>query len=186
MMSPNDALALEIALHLQEQDPSVRLVFWAEADDWGMLPTIGKSGFTFEVGAVSTGCCDDATFQQSLRLIKVVLDYIDKRNAALDVHKETAVQVPVQVHRRLASVGYPRTVDGELDGLIINTFQGTDFTVLMPGTPIFRKFDNSIVCYDPARRSFLSTSQHPLATNDQLRSSTALFPLYQPTPPSDQ
>jgi aspartoacylase len=33
--------------------------------------------------------------------------------------------------------------------MIISTFQGQDFLPLVPGAAIFRKFDGSIVKYDP-------------------------------------
>jgi succinylglutamate desuccinylase len=84
MMSPKDTFAHTVGAYLNKVDEDVRIVEWDEkATDWGMLPTIARSGLTFEVGPVPWGCIDGKTFEQSKTLISAALDYIDKRNQSL-------------------------------------------------------------------------------------------------------
>jgi hypothetical protein len=50
--------AHEVAAHLMELDPAVVVVEWtAGKDDYALLPTVGRSGMTFEFGPVSRRVC---------------------------------------------------------------------------------------------------------------------------------
>eukprot|EP01045_Picozoa_sp_COSAG04_P046901 COSAG04_NODE_17246_length_474_cov_1.882667_1_plen_68_part_00 len=52
MLAPNDAFAHEVANHLMEEDTDVVIVEWTRGkSDYHLLPTLGRSGMTFEVGA---------------------------------------------------------------------------------------------------------------------------------------
>lgn len=51
MLAPNDEFAHEVAHYLTLLDPSVVVVEWTQGKaDYGLLPTVGRSGMTFEVG----------------------------------------------------------------------------------------------------------------------------------------
>ena len=56
MLAPNDAFAHEVANHLMEEDTDVVIVEWTRGkSDYHLLPTLGRSGMTFEVGACPWG-----------------------------------------------------------------------------------------------------------------------------------
>ena len=85
LMAPNDALSHAVAAHLQALDPSVRIVEWTRGvADYPMLPSVARSGMTFEVGPVAWGVIDGALYAQSLRLVKAALDYVHAHNLALE------------------------------------------------------------------------------------------------------
>ena len=91
LMAPNDALSHAVAAHLQALDPSVRIVEWTRGvADYPMLPSVARSGMTFEVGPVAWGVIDGALYAQSLRLVKAALDYVHAHNLALEAGGPTA------------------------------------------------------------------------------------------------
>jgi len=84
LMDPTDHFAHEVAAHLVSVDPAVRIVNWAQGkDDYGLLPSIGRSGMTFEVGACPCGCIIGAWYQKSVEMIVAALDYVHAHNQAV-------------------------------------------------------------------------------------------------------
>ena len=74
MMAREDALAIELAAHLQRKLPSTRIVFWAKPRmEQPTLPTIARSGMTVEVGGLPQGVCTAAAFRETRELIRLAL-----------------------------------------------------------------------------------------------------------------
>jgi aspartoacylase len=74
MMAREDALAVELAAHLQRKLPSTRIVFWAKPRmEQPTLPTIARSGMTVEVGGLPQGVCTAAAFRETRELIRLAL-----------------------------------------------------------------------------------------------------------------
>ncbi len=143
MMSPRDELAHAIAAHLIALDPSVRVCNWnAASTDYAMLPSVGRSGMTFEVGPVPWGCTDASQYAQSLRLVHAALDYVDAHNMAVSADSAANwTTTSVTVHSALRAVDYPRHADGSLAAMIHPKLQGRDFEPLRKGDPIFLGMD---------------------------------------------
>ena len=80
MMAPDDAFSHEVALHLVGIDPEVRIVRWSDAEDYSMLPSVGRSGLTFEVGAAPCGCLMGEWYAQSRKLVLAALDFVEEHN----------------------------------------------------------------------------------------------------------
>ena len=81
---PDDIFAHEIAAFLSSIDSSVKICNWTPVKntlmgDWGLLPTLGRSGMTFEVGPSPWGNLNGKTYDQSRKLLLSALDYIDSR-----------------------------------------------------------------------------------------------------------
>lgn len=143
MMPPGDELSHAIASHLISLDPSVRVCNWnANQNDWPMLPSVGKHGMTFEVGAVPWGVMDGAVYQKTRRLVLASLQYVEAHNAAL-ARQPPGPWLPtsVQVHAFVRAVDYPRDADGEIAGMIHPDFQGKDFEPLQRGDAAFLSVD---------------------------------------------
>ena len=106
-MAPNDALSHAVAAHLQALDPSVRIVEWTRGvADYPMLPSVARSGMTFEVGPVAWGVIDGALYAQSLGWL-AALDYVHAHNLALEAGGPDETRA-VGVFRNVATVDYPR------------------------------------------------------------------------------
>ena len=143
LMAPNDALSHAVAAHLQALDPSVRIVEWTRGvADYPMLPSVARSGMTFEVGPVAWGVIDGALYAQSLRLVKAALDYGHAHNLALEAGGPDGWETrAVGVFRNVATVDYPRDGDGDVSAMVHPALQGADFSPLAPGAPAFLSVD---------------------------------------------
>lgn len=152
MMAPGDELSHALAAHLIAVDPRVRVCNWnAGQDDYPMLPSIGRSGFTFEVGPVPWGCVDGALYQQSLRLLKACFEYVEAHNVACrgGAWRDSSVDV----HSLVRPVDYPRDASGDLAGMIHPDLQGHDFEKpLRRGDPAFLSHDGeTTIAFNPKR-----------------------------------
>ena len=50
-----DQFGVERGLQVKEDDFDIIVTNWAQNQDWPLLPTLGKHGFTLEVGPVPWG-----------------------------------------------------------------------------------------------------------------------------------
>lgn len=147
MMAPGDLLSHEIALHLLAHvDHEIRIVEWPEADDWPMLPTCARSGFTLEAGPVAQGCHDGELYLRCRRIVLAALDFLEMRNAALSGGAPLrTLSAPVLVHRRVGVVHYPVAEGGGgcVAGMVHPDLQGSDFSELREGDALFLMLDGS-------------------------------------------
>lgn len=146
LLSPKDELSAAIAAYLQTVDDSVRVCHWnPNATDYPMLPSIGRHGFTFEVGAVPWGVVDAKLYQQSLKLILQSLKYVDAHNACCKVAGQAKVKPwlegEIDAFSLVRAVDYPRDDAGELAGIIHPELQGRDFEPIHRGDPAFLALD---------------------------------------------
>lgn len=144
---PRDTFSQELTAYLQSLDPSVHVALWADKDVM-LLPSVGRSGVTFEVGPVSIGCLHAGLYQQSKALIDGALRYMDAHNSARKrsvdgtgtVDRKPAVLQCVQL---TGIVKFPRDADKELTGMIHPAIDGKDFLPLKADDPVFLMFDGS-------------------------------------------
>lgn len=171
MISPKDELSHAIAAHLMAVDGSVRVCNWNPAlSDYPMLPSVGRAGFTFEVGPCAWGCVDSASYQQSMRLLRAALSYIDAHNAAVSGAGAGAwLPRTIPVHSLVRAVDYPRSADGQLAGFIHPKLQGGDFKApLRRGDPAFLGTDGeTTIPWNPKR-----------AAEDDAEEEEALYPFF--------
>lgn len=147
MMAPDDDFAHEVGAYLQSIDASVTVVNWGDADDWSMLPSIGRSGMTFEVGAAPWGAVEPSQYRQSHKLLLAALDYIEAHNSKFaevgDKRKTRTKDVTVEVVKRLLTLDYPKDESGGLAAFIHPDLQGRDFSEIKDGDPMFMNLDCS-------------------------------------------
>ena len=111
----------------------------AARKDYTLLPSVGRSGMTFEVGACPWGCLVADLYAQSRKLILAALDFIEAHNTALDPWQSSPPEmmtIEVPVFNSIFAMQYP-------DGypMIHPALQGRDFTRLEEGDPIFMGLD---------------------------------------------
>lgn len=159
MMPPQDELSHAIGAFLSTRDPTVRVVnFTAGKEDYPMLPTIGRHGMTFEVGAVAWGCIDGALFQQSLTLLMHALDYVHAHNLAVHAGESKAWQrTLLPVYEAVRTVDYPRYDENVsrcpgaqalIAATIHPSIRGKDFVPIRQGDPVFLTMEGEEVGYD--------------------------------------
>eukprot|EP00928_Gymnodinium_smaydae_P047531 TRINITY_DN31726_c0_g1_i1.p1 TRINITY_DN31726_c0_g1~~TRINITY_DN31726_c0_g1_i1.p1 ORF type:complete len:348 (+),score=75.48 TRINITY_DN31726_c0_g1_i1:55-1044(+) len=146
-LHPRDKFSQELAAYLISTDPSVHVALWADRDVV-LLPSVGRSGMTFEVGPVSIGCLDAKLYRQSETLVQKALGYMSAHNAA---RKRTADGGPtaerrpatLQCVQLIQTVPFPRNSDKELTGMIHPALDGRDFAPLRAADPVFAMFDGT-------------------------------------------
>lgn len=143
---PKDLLSLEIASYLTTVDSEVRIGFWKDEEN-PFLPTIGRSGMTFEVGPCPWNTVQAESLLRTKRLVKAALNYIHFRNlnppCKMNPICKEIVRVPI--YKRVStSIKWPRNQHGQLIGAIHPDLQFQDFQELSDGSPIFLMLDGSI------------------------------------------
>jgi aspartoacylase len=122
----------------------VRVCEWLAGEEPPYVPSVGASGFTFEIGAVANGCVDSRLFLQSDRLVRAALAFIQEHNNAVadgritgqasmididnDEHEQQLratgkLVTAIDVFRKVGSIDYPRFDDGQLAGMIHPSLQ---------------------------------------------------------------
>lgn len=146
---PRDKFSHELAAYLVSQDPLVNVALWANRDVV-LLPSIGRSGMTFEVGAVATGCLHAEKYNQSKRLVEAALRYMEAHNDAqkrlADGDEAARKPATLQCVQLIRPVPFPRDADKELTGMIHPSVDGHDFSPLKGADPVFSMFDGSERC----------------------------------------
>lgn len=145
-LHPRDKFSQELAAYLVSQDPLVKVALWADRDVV-LLPSIGRSGMTFEVGAVATGCLHAEKYNQSKRLVEAALRYMEAHNAArkqlTDGTAAARKPATLQCVQLIKQVPFPRDADKELTGMIHASLDQNDFAPLRGTDPVFSMFDGS-------------------------------------------
>jgi succinylglutamate desuccinylase len=154
MLAPDDDFAHELGAFLHCCDSTVKICEWTQVEntltgDWGLLPSISRSGMTFEVGATPWGAVVGAKYDQSRRLLLAALDYIEVHNAV--VSKSNSIvrgkKVQAHIHRPSAYVFYPRNEKKEQVGMVHPALQDRDFEEIRDGDPLFLLLDGSTTVF---------------------------------------
>jgi len=155
LMAPGDDFAHMIAAYLMQKDPAVRVCQWRDVPDWPLLPTVGRSGMTVEVGPIPHSTAEAKWFQSTKDHIQSALDFIEAHNQGVAAQPaspkrgRTAEKViTINVFQLVGNVDYPRDESGELTGLIHPDRQGSDFTEIKHGEPAFLLHDGSVQAFD--------------------------------------
>jgi succinylglutamate desuccinylase len=143
---PRDKFSQGLAAYLKSVDPSVQVALWANRDVM-LLPSVGRSGMTFEVGPVSIKCLDAALYKQSQTLIDASLKYMATHNAARkrasDDTETARKKETLQCIQMIRAIPFPRGSDKDLSGMIHPAIDGKDFSPLKLTDPAFLMFDGS-------------------------------------------
>lgn len=143
MMHPKDEFSHALAAHLQRIDPSVRVCNWLNEEP-PLLPSIGRSGCTFEVGPAPWGVVVPQLFSDSLRLLQATLSYVAAHNASVDGTAPLPTETrDLEVFTRIREIPFPRSPDGDLSAMLHPNIHAGDFGSIRPGDPLFRRWDGS-------------------------------------------
>lgn len=145
-LHPRDKFSQGLAAYLQRLDPSVQVALWADRDVM-LLPSVGRSGMTFEVGPVSIKCLNAELYKKSKVLVEASFRYIAAHNAARKRPAGEAVaarsQETLHCIQMIRAVPFPRDAAKELTGMIHPAVDGKDFSPLKVTDPAFLMFDGS-------------------------------------------
>lgn len=163
MMAPDDDFAHELGAHLISIDSSVKIVDWLPMPsvDRPLVPSIARSGLTFEVGPCSWGCAMGKEYEKTLTLLTAALEFIHERNKQIAEAISTAsledhfVTGEIPVFQSVGSIGYPRgpelfSTPGALENIsniIHPELQNRDFHELRQGSALFLDIDGKSITH---------------------------------------
>ncbi len=141
----NHPFNIRLAAYLSSIEPTVKIYSWIEPEkESSFLNSICERGFGIEVGPIPHGTLNAHLFEQTERLILVILDYLDQCNQN-DISK---IDNTVTIYQHLKTVDYPKNKDDEIEGMIHPALQGRDYEELKPGDPLFLTFDDRTIYYE--------------------------------------
>ena len=121
---PEDLVTLSLAHTLRQKYPEVSLGVWSQSD-LPLLPTVGRSGLTLEVGPIAHSTAVMRLYSLTRNVLLDMLTLLERHNTRLlQPNPSSLSSVDVVVARRFCSVGFPRDDNGEIVGFIHPSIQG--------------------------------------------------------------
>ena len=134
---------LELAAVLTAINPLVKVYLHEQPKGSGFLRSLSDLGFALEVGPVPQSILNAELFQQTEQLIYTSLDYFENYNLGKNLLKNNTLTV----YRSIGVIDYPRSEDGEIQGMIHPQLQFRDYEPLYPGEPMFMTFSGEEIVY---------------------------------------
>ncbi|MFO5493516.1 MAG: aspartoacylase [Cuspidothrix sp.] len=134
---------LELAAVLSAINPLVKVYLHEQPKGSGFLRSLSDLGFALEVGPVPQSILNAELFQQTEQLIYTSLDYFENYNLGKNLLKNNTLTV----YRSIGVIDYPRSEDGEIQGMIHPQLQFRDYEPLHPGEPMFMTFSGEEIVY---------------------------------------
>lgn len=134
---------LELAAVLTAINPLVKVYLHEQPKGSGFLRSLSDLGFALEVGPVPQSILNAELFQQTEQLIYTSLDYFENYNLGKNLIKNNTLTV----YRSIGVIDYPRSEDGEIQGMIHPQLQFRDYEPLYPGEPMFMTFSGEEIVY---------------------------------------
>ncbi|XP_029949567.1 N-acyl-aromatic-L-amino acid amidohydrolase (carboxylate-forming) B-like [Salarias fasciatus] len=108
------------------------------------LDSVGKNGFSIEVGPQPNGVLRADIFNMVKKAVDLTLEWIEKFNSGC-----TFEGGDIEVYSFVKSIDYPRDpVSGEMTAAIHPKLQDNDFKLLQPGDPLFLSFSGETVKHE--------------------------------------
>ena len=110
---PQDKFSLQVIAHLQLTYPHINASLWADSEV-PLLPSIARSGITFEVGPISHSTSNAELYFKTKNLLNETLHYLEMHNKWImeGMPQTRMTQATAHSYRRFATVGFPRDSDG--------------------------------------------------------------------------
>jgi aspartoacylase len=145
VVSNESDLTWDAVRYLAAKEPALHIYRWKGDEEDAFVDSIAPHGFAIEVGAVPQGVLRSDLFFATEKLVMHLLDFFEKVNRG-EAIPETDREITVYDHVDL--VDYPRDAEGNIDGMVHESLQDHDYTLLSRGDPMFRRLDGSEVCYE--------------------------------------
>ncbi|PPJ63159.1 aspartoacylase [Cuspidothrix issatschenkoi] len=134
---------LELAAVLSAINPLVKVYLHEQPKGSGFLRSLSDLGFALEVGPVPQSILNAELFQQTEQLIYTSLDYFENYNLGKNLLRNNTLTV----YRSIGVIDYPRSENGEIQGMIHPQLQFRDYEPLHPGDPMFMTFSGEEIVY---------------------------------------
>lgn len=109
------------------------------------LISLGRvGGVLIEIGPTPQGLLRSDVYQKTLQAVDETLSFLDKWN------REDLPELPgyISAYQYVESLTLPATEEGELNGMIHENIQDSDFQPIKAGDPIFRLLDGEEILFE--------------------------------------
>jgi len=144
ILDNQDPFTHALAGHLQKINPMTRIFVDADAtEDAPFITSILPRGIVVEVGPIAQGVVDAHIFLETEKLVYQMLDFINEYNLGNYISNKKELDV----YKKIKSIDYPRSDDGDITAMIHPALQGKDYSKLKNGEPIFLDFNGNEILY---------------------------------------
>jgi len=153
-----DPLMRQLCAHLIQTDPAVHvyhMITPTPANPY--LPSLAPWELTLEVGPMTHGTLRADLFFKTEQIVQALLDFL----ADWQLGRAKQYQGELTVYTHLQNLDFPRSVTGEIAGMIHPHLYGRDYKVLKPGQPVFISFEGREITYQG------SGEVYPVFINEQ-------------------
>lgn len=139
----DNPFSYQVAAHLQDKEPDLKLYRWIGDDEQAYLNTIAPMGFAIEVGPIAQGILRADLFQKTEKLVYEILDFIENYNT----NKITLQKRKITLYNHYKYVDYPRDENCDINAMVHSKRQNRDFCKIKKGDPLFLDLNGDIVSY---------------------------------------
>ncbi|QIZ76885.1 aspartoacylase [Ferrimonas lipolytica] len=139
----------QLAAYVKAQMPEAVILMELEKSyqQWGYLCTIGKRGVMVEVGPQPQSVLRHDILDQMDQMTQLILEF-----ASLHCRQELPqLSHEVEVFTSVENITLPLNDEGKPLAMVHRRVEGSDFTELAPGEPIFQYFDGSVGYFEGER-----------------------------------
>lgn len=145
VVSHTDELTWRAIRYLCAHTPDLNVYRWRGDEEDAFVDSIAPHGFAIEVGAIPQGVLRSDLFFATEKVVMLLLDFLEKEQQGIEI-PEALGQISVYDHIDL--VDYPREESGALAGMVHESLQDRDYTLLSKGDPLFRLWDGTEIRYE--------------------------------------
>ncbi|WP_298444516.1 aspartoacylase [uncultured Ferrimonas sp.] len=136
----------QLAAYVQQRMPEAVLLFELEQtyQQWGYLCTVGKRGVMVEVGPQPQSVLRQDILDQMRLMTELILEF-----TSLQLRNELPpLPATIEAFTSVCSKSLPLDEAGQPLAMVHQRLEGSDFTPLQPGEPIFQYFDGRVGYFD--------------------------------------
>jgi succinylglutamate desuccinylase len=104
---PQDKFSQQIIAYLQSLHSSVSGCLWSDSES-SLLPSVGRSGMTVEVGPIAHSTSNSSLYQFTKTILNDILVYMEKYNTHIRASTHVLKSSKLILYKLFATVGFPR------------------------------------------------------------------------------
>ena len=153
---PDDLVTVSVAHALRKKYSEVSLGLWSQGE-LPLLPTVGRSGLTLEVGAIAHSTTVMRLYSLTRSVLFDMLGVLEEHNARLMLpNPPPLLSANVDAAQRYCAVGFPRNEKGNIVGFIHPSIQGmlelSENSYVFKTSPIFELLNGEILTLENCSR----------------------------------
>ncbi len=160
VVSNESTITWQAIRYLKSRVPQLNIYRWRGDEEDAFVDSIAPHGFAIEVGAVPQGVLRSDLFFATEKLVYLLLDFFEAYNRGDDLSRYDR---SVEIYDHVDMIDYPRDEKGDIAGMVHESLQDRDYTLLEKGAPLFRRLDGTEIYYkkeEPLHALFINEAAY--------------------------